>query len=286
MPENRLLDSRLPAKGAYRPEAATYRYRNGARGRARPRLLTVDFGLLRHAPNDRILDVGCGTGRHVVEACRRPCCVVGVDCDPDELRFCKGYLYCLICDGEMRAKANLLLGDGDRLPFADGSFDRVICTEVLEHVPDDARVVRELARVLRPGGTMAVSVPAYAAETLYWRLLSLRGLSMEEHVRVYSGRRLSALLKGEGLLPFARRRRHSLESLYWLLAFALGEGAPESRISSAWEDFVERKTQEDSRALRFVERIGDRVLPKSLVIYASKPQIGRDASAREGRAAR
>ena len=217
------------------------------------------------------MSVGCGTGRHVVDMSRRPCYVVGVDRDPGELRFSKGYLYCLICDGEMRAKANLLLGEGDRLPFVDASFDRVVCTEVLEHVPDDRLVVRELARVLRPGGTMAVSVPGHLVETISWRLTSMRGAPIKDHVRIYDERRMSGLLRSEGLTPYARRRRHSLESLYWLLLFAGGKPDSRGGALDLYEEFIERKTTEGSAALRWMERIGDRVLPKSLVVYCRKP---------------
>src|SRR5262249_17842439 len=56
------------------------------------------------------------------------------------------------------------------LPFADRTFDRVIASEVLEHIPDDQAALDELARVLRPGGTMAVTVPAWLPEQLCWKL--------------------------------------------------------------------------------------------------------------------
>ena len=57
-----------------------------------------------------------------------------------------------------------MVGDGRALPFPDACFDKVIAAEVLEHVPDDAAVLAELARVLRPGGTMAVTVPRWYPE--------------------------------------------------------------------------------------------------------------------------
>ena len=56
------------------------------------------------------------------------------------------------------------------LPFADGTFDRVIASEVLEHIPDDTAAMRELARVLRPGGAMAVTVPRCVPEAINWAL--------------------------------------------------------------------------------------------------------------------
>lgn len=59
-----------------------------------------------------------------------------------------------------RAKKSVeVFGDGNRLAFRDACFDTVLCTEVLEHLPDPARVLREMARVLRPGGTLLLTVP-------------------------------------------------------------------------------------------------------------------------------
>ena len=85
-------------------------------------------------------------------------------------------------------------GDATRLPFADGTFDRVIASEVLEHIPDDGAAFAELARVLRPGGTLAVTVPAWLPERICWALSEEYHAPFVEggHVRIYTERELRA----------------------------------------------------------------------------------------------
>ena len=105
------------------------------------------------APGDLILDAGCGEGfisivlEHVY-GCR----VVGLDADCEILSL-----------GISRKKGgggnSWLIGDVTRLPFGEAVFDGVVCSEVLEHLDDDLAAVRELGRVLKPGGTLAVTVP-------------------------------------------------------------------------------------------------------------------------------
>lgn len=103
------------------------------------------------APGDRLLEVGCGAG-HVLE--RFP----GVDRTAIDL------------SPTMLARTRRRMGDGvhltrstaERLPFADASFDIVLCTEVLEHTYDPLSVICELLRVARPAGRVVVSIPSEA----------------------------------------------------------------------------------------------------------------------------
>ena len=83
------------------------------------------------------------------------------------------------------ARCGAVQGDALHLPFADGTFDRVIASEVLEHIPDDVAAMTELARVLRPGGTMAVTVPRCGPEFVNWALSDEYHDVPGGHVRIY-----------------------------------------------------------------------------------------------------
>ena len=112
------------------------------------------LGLLdRHVPvgdpAKRVLDVGCGTGA-MLQQLDRYGTVDGVDADEDAVRFCKG-----------RGLDSVRLLENGSLPFDSGTFDLVTALDVIEHIDDDSAMLAEIHRVLRPGGTFLVTVPAF-----------------------------------------------------------------------------------------------------------------------------
>jgi ubiquinone/menaquinone biosynthesis C-methylase UbiE len=96
----------------------------------------------------RLLDLGCGTGMFLQELSGRAKFVVGVDVSPEMLRMAN----------VRHGRAALVQADADALPFADGSFDAVVSVTLLQNMPDPAATVREVARVLRPGGVAILTV--------------------------------------------------------------------------------------------------------------------------------
>ena len=163
-----------------------------------------------------MIDLGCGTGRHVLELSKSRADVIGADMSRHDLRIARYLLEIMRATGEVRARVHWLQMAGERLPFRDAAFDRVICTETLEHVDDDAVLARELARVLKPGGILAISVPDEFSEKIFWRLSENYRTQVGGHVRMYARSRSSRLLRDAGLRPYAVRYRHSLETAYWL----------------------------------------------------------------------
>src|SRR5581483_859007 len=113
-------------------------------------------------------------------------------------------------------------GDAVHLPFPDGAFDRIIAAEVLEHIPPDAAAMSELARVLRPGGTMAVTVPRFGPELLNWALSDEYHNTPGGHVRIYRRSALEARLTAAGLRVTGHHHAHGLHSPYWWLRCAIG----------------------------------------------------------------
>jgi len=173
-----------------------------------------------------VLDVGSGQGidlaRYSIEGAR----ATGIDLTPRHVELANAHLAALGLDG------SALLGDGESLPFADASFDRVSSNGVLHHTPDMPAALREIHRVLRPGGRATIIV--YNRDSLhYWvhqfltrgvllgGLLRERGMegvlsSSVEYsrvgarplVRVYSRRQLRGVMEAAGFQRVAVRVRH------------------------------------------------------------------------------
>jgi ubiquinone/menaquinone biosynthesis C-methylase UbiE len=124
-------------------------------------MLTVDFDRLGIGSGTKVIDVGCGAGRHAFEAYRRGADVVAFDRDESELQSVETILRAMAETGEApaTASAKVVVGDALKLPYADETFDCVIASEILEHIPQDDAAITELIRVLKVGGTLAVSVP-------------------------------------------------------------------------------------------------------------------------------
>ena len=150
-------------------------------------MLTVDFSRLEMKPGFRVLDAGCGAGRHLGESFRRRGVhVVGVDRCTEDLVTARNTLRIMEQEGEGGGGAYVTMkADVTNLPFADHSFDLVICSEVLEHIPEDDRAIREIVRVLKPGESLAVSVPRFFPETVCWALSKAYRTDPGGHVRVY-----------------------------------------------------------------------------------------------------
>lgn len=179
-------------------EALELRGRTVAQTRIRRRFLR----LLRLRPGERVLEVGCGSGvvlRDVAATVGRRGEVVGVDPSRRAIAAARR-----LCRAPGHRAIALRVADGMNLPFREGRFDAAIAVTVVLHVADPAGLVREMTRVVRPGGriglqdqdfgTLALSHPD---PELTDRIL--RGVIGRIYEEPYSGRRLPALLRAAGL---------------------------------------------------------------------------------------
>ena len=243
------------------------------------RFQSIDPALLEISADDRVIDLGCGTGRHVLELSKTPANIIGADISRDDIRAGRYLLEIMRRRGEVNARVHWLQTAGERLPFKDGAFDRVICTETLEHVDDDAVLARELVRVLKPGGILAVSVPDEFSEKVFWKLSTNYRTHVGGHVRIYRRGDVVRLLRGAGLEPYAVRYRHSLETAYWLSHIAFwSDWGKQGPITRAFRNLLDSQRARKSRIVSALDDVGNRVLPKSIVVYSRKPLHARDGA--------
>lgn len=235
-------------------------------------MLTVNFARLPIEPGERLLDLGCGAGRHAFEAARRGAKVVAVDMDRAELAHVTAVFAAMAQAGEIPdgASGMAVAGDATSLPFPDGSFDKVIAAEVLEHLPADQVAMDEITRVLRPGGKAAVTVPAWLPERICWRLSDDYHNVEGGHVRIFTRRELVAKLTRSGLSVTGQHHAHALHSPYWWLKCAVGVRNDDHRIASAYHKILVWDIMRKPALTRLADQALNPLIGKSLVIYADK----------------
>jgi len=244
-------------------------------------VLTVRYDWLGLQPGERVLDLGCGAGRHAFEAFRRGARVTALDYSAAELKDVKS-MFAALEDGEAATLpatswGGCTNGDATRLPFPDGVFDRVIAAEVLEHIPADETAMAELTRVLKPGGTMAITVPAWLPERICWAITDEFHAPFVEggHVRIYGEPELRSKLRAAGMKPGRAHHAHALHSAYWWLKCAVGLTNDNHPLVRAYHEVLVwdiAGRQPMATFTKLAERLANPVIGKSLVVYARKPR--------------
>ena len=240
-------------------------------------MLTVDYDRLGVRRGDLVLDLGCGFGRHAYEAARRGAVIVALDAGHAEVLRVRATFGAMIEAGELDPSASLfgtVQGDAVHLPFADGTFDRVIASEVLEHIPEDEAAMVELARVLRPGGTMAVTVPRCGPEVVNWMLSDEYHEVPGGHVRIYRRSVLRRRLSSTGLVPLAHHHAHGLHSPYWWLRCLVGPSDDHHPAVAAYHRLLVWDIEQAPWATRTADRLLSPLIGKSIVMYLRKPETG------------
>ena len=239
-------------------------------------MLTVDLDRLGLGRGDWLLDAGCGGGRHCFGALDRGVHSVGLDLDVPSLRIARAGIH------ERRGRAagklhgGVLQGDVFRLPFRDAAFDRVICSEVMEHVHDYGAALAELVRVLRPGGTIGVTIPTAITEWFYLAATRRYFESPGGHIRVFRPRELALGQARAGVTVNGVGFAHALHSPYWGVRALLGLDDETPGPTRALRGFLIRAAV--SRGWTRVEHALDWVFPKSLVLYGTRVATGRLAA--------
>lgn len=236
-------------------------------------MLTVDLDRLGVRAGDWLLDAGAGGGRHCFGAVDRGAHVVGVDLDAEGLRIALAGIRERQEASARKVRGGVLRGDVMRLPFPNDAFDRVICAEVMEHIHDYPAALGELVRVLRPGGTMAVTIPTATTEHVYLRLSDEYFESPGGHIRIFRPRDLARAMARAGLRVQGVSFAHSLHSPYWALRCVLGLHDEDPAPTRAYRRFLIRAST--SPFWNRVERVLDWVWPKSLVLYGTRVAAGR-----------
>jgi glycosyltransferase involved in cell wall biosynthesis/ubiquinone/menaquinone biosynthesis C-methylase UbiE len=184
---------------------------------------------------ERVLDCGCGMGFYLMAMGKlRRLELVGIDEDVDRLDWAQ----------REKVPATLVSGDIHHLPFEDASFDKVLMSEVLEHLPDDRQALREIFRILKPGGILSLSVPR-ANYPFWWdpigrtwaalggepiRRGPITGL-WSNHVRLYWTDDLMRRMRGAGFeLEVVEETTHYSFPFIHFLVYSIGKPLIERRL--------------------------------------------------------
>lgn len=215
---------------------------------------------------DTVLDLGCGVGGNLRFCAEMASRVIGIDIDPAKVRATQN----MLIDAGLQ-NFEIIEGDGNPLPLPSASIDKIICTEVIEHVDDPMVTLRELLRVGKPGALYLLSVPGQHSENLIKSVAPADWFEKPNHIRILSADDFKRLVEDAGFVV----ERHEFVSFYWVIWHALlclcqvdhhqGTHPALDHWAQAWDTILaDPITKQRISAL-------DQVLHKSQIIIARKP---------------
>ena len=232
---------------------------------------TVDFKHFKLEKGDRVLDLGCGEGRHVISAyLEEDVEAIGVDLCVDDLLTTKEKSEPFIDRDNKDKYFALACTNALALPFADNSFDKVVCSEVLEHIPDYEGALKEVERILKPGGIFCASVPRFWPEWVCWHYSDDYHENEGGHVRIFLENQLRRKIEGQGFKFYHRHWAHALHSPYWMMQCKDWDNREDNRAVKAYHKLLVWDMMEKPWVTRATEKMLNPVLGKSVVMYFEK----------------
>ena len=232
----------------------------------------LTFNLTKYELNESgiMLDVGCGEGRHIFgimqEHPEMKC--IGLDMDNDSLHKAEeGYEY---FKSISNVGAEFLKGSAYSLPFLDNSLDLIVCSEVLEHLHQYNDAVKEIHRVLKPGGKFYASVPASWPEKICWALSKDYQNQPGGHLRIFNQSGLVSEIEESGFKFLSSDRFHSIHAPYWWLRCFFWNTQDSNLVVNGYKKMLERHILKKPFFLDFIDKIFNPFLGKSFSMYFEK----------------
>ena len=233
-------------------------------------MLTFDFNRININPEGTMLDLGCGEGRHIFGLMEKFPDLKCIGLDPHIESLEKAFEGLKFLESISNTKTNFLSGSAYSLPFSDDSFDLVVCSEVLEHLHDYKDAIKEINRVLKPGGQFLASVPAEFPEKICWLLSEAYQNQPGGHLRIFKKNELIKEVAEHNFSFESSQRFHSIHSAYWWLRCLFWKSQESNIIIKGYKKVLERHILKKPFFLDLIDKIFNPILGKSIAFYFVK----------------
>lgn len=233
---------------------------------------TVDFQHFPLQQGDVVLDLGCGEGRHVISVYAEAQRVqsVGVDISLNDLKTTRDKFEAFADHGNPDKSFGLSAANALELPFADNAFDKVICSEVLEHIPDYQAALKEVERVLKPGGLFCASVPRRWPERICWAFSQAYYSVEGGHLRIFKAAELRIQIEELGFSYYHRHWAHALHVPFWWLKCLFWSSQDSNWLVKQYHRMLVWDLLYKPRLTTALESLLNPLMGKSVVMYFRK----------------